>query len=90
MMLAQACSEAVELAAPAAPLEILEEQIKGIIIRESSKLSEFATKLGDKKKKAAKTNAKKGGGAGKAGGAKTSPDQGSRIRDDDTVPPPAR
>jgi hypothetical protein len=77
-MLAQAGSEA---AAPAA----LESYS-----RESSKPSQFATKLGDKKKAAAKANVKKGGGAGKAGGAKTAPDQGTRSRDDDTVPPPAR
>jgi len=77
-MLAQAGSEA---AAPAT----LESYS-----RESSKPSQFATKLGDKKKAAAKANVKKGGGAGKAGGAKTAPDQGTRSRDDDTVPPPAR
>jgi hypothetical protein len=67
MMPVQAGSEA---AAPAAPAALAESY--------SSKPSQFATKLGDKKKAAARQNAKKGGGAGKAGGAKTAPDQGAR------------
>ena len=82
MMLAQAGSEAAvlaALAAHAAPAALESYS------RESIKLSQFATKLGDKKKKAVKASAKKG-----AGGAKTVPDQGARSRDDDTVPPPAR
>ena len=84
MMLAQAGSEAAvlaALAAHAAPAALESYS------RESIKPSQFATKLGDKKKKAAKASAKKGVGAG---GAKTAPDQGARSRDDDTVPPPAR
>ena len=84
MMLAQAGSEAAALAALAAP------ETPAALESYSSKPSQFAKKLGDKKKAAAKANVKKGGGAGKAGGAKTAPDQGTRSRDDDTVPPPAR
>jgi len=56
--------------------------------RESSKAAAFATKLGDKKKAAAKANAKKGSAASKASSAKTS-DLAARVHDD-TVPPPAR
>ena len=87
MMLAQAGSEAAALAALAAPEA---PAVPAALESYSSKPSQFATKLGDKKKAAVKAKVKKGGGAGKAGGAKTAPDQGTRSRDDDTVPPPAR
>ena len=62
-----------------------DSEAAGLAVAPESRDPSKTTKLGDKKKAAAKSNPKKGAATSKAGSAKTA--SHAALDDDDTVPP---